>query len=211
MNIFSKKVLKEIPTLHHLSLLYLLSKYSLLLFTPVWIYFDVSSIVTQFQTNPVPSHVYFFLFLDGFCNFLQNIIAFTLLSMVTPLTYSVTNCTKRISIIGTSLITLKNPVGYTNVVGMLVAVFGVLYYNKVKYDENQLKKLPQYIRMNDSDLKYDNLLTRNVIKTNGIKSNGHVNGFNHSNGYKNGYSNGYNKNHQFESATVNTPSYVNIY
>lgn len=123
MNIFSKKVLKEIPTLHHLSLLYILSKYSLILFTPVWIYFDFITIVSQFKTNPVPSHVYLLLLLDGGFNYLQNVIAFTLLSMVTPLTYSVTNCTKRISIIISSLITLKNPVGYTNIVGMLLGMF----------------------------------------------------------------------------------------
>jgi len=200
MNIFSKKVLKDIPTLHHLSLLYILSKYSLLLFTPIWIYFDFITIVSQLKTNPVPSQVYVLLFLDGFCNYLQNIIAFTILSMVTPLTYSVTNCTKRISIIISSLITLKNPVGFTNIIGMLLAVFGVLYYNTVRYYENQTKKLPQFI---NNDLKYDNLLSRNLIKT----TNGYANGFTKT-GLKNGYSNGYTS---YKNGLTNSPTYVNIY
>lgn len=125
MQIFSKKVLREIPTLHHLSLLFILSKYSLFLFTPVWIYFDFITIISQMKTNPVPSQVYFFLFLDGLFNYVQNIIAFTLLSMVTPLTYSVTNCTKRISIIISSLITLRNPVSCF--VLFLVLLFIVLF------------------------------------------------------------------------------------
>jgi len=200
MNIFGKKVLKDIPTLHHLSLLYILSKYSLLLFTPIWIYFDFITIVSQLKTNPVPSQVYVLLFLDGFCNYLQNIIAFTILSMVTPLTYSVTNCTKRISIIISSLITLKNPVGFTNIIGMLLAVFGVLYYNTVRYYENQTKKLPQFI---NNDLKYDNLLSRNLIKT----TNGYANGFTKT-GLKNGYSNGYTS---YKNGLTNSPTYVNIY
>lgn len=68
----------------------------------------------------------------------------------------------------------------------------MFYFNSlVKYDENQAKKLPQYVKMqNGIDLKYDNLLTRNVIKTNGHVNGSNMNGF--ANGYKNGYKNGYN-------------------
>lgn len=73
------------------------------------------------------------LFLDGVLNWLQNIIAFSVLHLVTPLTYAIANCSKRIFVIGLSLFILGNPVTAMNIVGMLTAIFGVLYYNKVNF------------------------------------------------------------------------------
>lgn len=75
----------------------------------------------------------FLLLLDGFFNMLHNIFAFTVIAMVAPLSYAVCNATKRIVIIGASLVFLRNPVTTANIIGMVVAVFGVLLYNKVKY------------------------------------------------------------------------------
>jgi solute carrier family 35 protein E1 len=202
MNIFSKKVLKEIPGLHHLTLLFTLSKFSLIMFLPVWFYFDFITIFGQFNT--IPSHVYLYLFLDGFCCFMQNIIAFTILSLVTPLTYSVCNCTKRISVIISSLITLRNPITITNVLGMSIATLGVFFYNKVKYEETQRMKLPVKISSDNNTIRYENALFRNPM----LRSNGFTSTYqapNENATKTNGYSNGY------VARGHNEQTYVNIY
>ena len=53
---------------------------------------------------------------------------------------------KRIFVIVTSILTLRNPVTVYNFVGMMLACFGVLYYNQVKRSiQRELKKKIVYM------------------------------------------------------------------
>ncbi|CAG0881095.1 unnamed protein product, partial [Darwinula stevensoni] len=129
--------------IHHLRLLQLLGQLALLMFLPLWLLSDCRTILSDssiFEGNF--QETILLLFMDGFLNWLQNIIAFSVLSLVTPLSYAVANASKRICIISISLLTLRNPVTPLNIFGMMLAIIGVFLYNKVqaKYDAHRQAK-----------------------------------------------------------------------
>lgn len=89
MNIFSKKVLKD-TGMHHLRLLCTLGRISCLMFLPIWAIFDLRRVAESLSDeNSVSSSIVFLLVVDGITTWLQNILAFTILKLVAPLTYAV--------------------------------------------------------------------------------------------------------------------------
>merc|ERR1711957_908254 len=115
-NIYSKKVLKE-TRMHHLRLLYLISRSAFAMLLPVWLIFDVRVMGSDEKlaaTHANPLFTFILLLLSGCIMFGQNIVAFTVISLLTPLSYAVANAAKRTFVIIFSLVTLKNPVTYVN-------------------------------------------------------------------------------------------------
>ncbi|XP_045584922.1 solute carrier family 35 member E1 homolog isoform X2 [Procambarus clarkii] len=143
--LFGEKQTTKVLTdtgIHHLRLLHLLGCLALFMFLPVWVFTDGLSIFYDdtLLLRRDPGETIILLLVDGGLNWLQNFVAFTILNFVTPLTYAVANATKRISVITISLLLLRNPITLANIVGMFLAIIGVLGYNKAKYDANQAKK-----------------------------------------------------------------------
>ena len=151
MTIFTKKITEDVG-IHTLRLLLILGQLSAAMFFPVWLLLDLPEIMRHHSgpgdspadsgrgedTSTIP--ILMLLIVDGIFHWLQNILAFTLMKLVNPLTYSVANVTKRIAVISGSIFMMKNEVTLMNVLGMSTAVGGVFMYNMVKYHEKVAKE-----------------------------------------------------------------------
>lgn len=140
-NIYSKKCMRD-THIHHLRLLLVLSQLCCVFLFPVWMYTDVWDIITTLHKVKHLGWLLFALPVDGVLTFGQNIVAFSMISAVSPVSYSVANATKRIVIISVSLMLLRNPVTPWNVCGMVTAISGVALYNKAKLDSMKKGQAP---------------------------------------------------------------------
>lgn len=154
ITVYSKKALKD-TGMHHLRLLHKLGSMAAIMFLPIWLLVDAPKIPGELNTDVIT-----LLVIDGALHWMQNLLAFTLLKLVTPLTYAVANVTKRIAVITVSLLLLKNPVTWTNMGGMMMAILGVFCYNRAKYRENlEMKTLPTSLPKKQAPSLWDNHLT----------------------------------------------------
>ncbi|XP_001637221.2 solute carrier family 35 member E1 [Nematostella vectensis] len=149
-NIFTKKMMRELH-ISHLRLLSILARIATVILLPIWALYDLRKILTYSDLSE--ENILWLLVvitINGFLNFVQNMVAFTVLSLITPLSYSVATASKRILVISVSLFMLRNPVTIYNFLGMLMAIFGVFIYNKAKYDAN---RAAHHLPMHNKDTK----------------------------------------------------------
>lgn len=152
LNVFSKKLLTTSFTA--ISLLHLITKISLMIFVPFYIMISIfykrEVIFLEFSFSLILPLI---LLLDGFLSFSQNILAFSLLSMCSPLTYSIANCSKRVAIISLSFLffSIQN-ITFVSMTGIFISLFGILCYNLAKHQEKNHRAKPTLISLDTNDV-----------------------------------------------------------
>lgn len=84
----------------------------------------------------------FLFIINGVSFHMQTLLAFTLMSYISPVTYSVCNTLKRALLIWFSVLIFQNQVGYMSAIGTFMVIFGVLFYNQARnIDRASIQKL----------------------------------------------------------------------
>jgi drug/metabolite transporter (DMT)-like permease len=100
---------------------------------PFWLFTDGSSLLDFTATYPTSRLVILFI-LNGASHFAQNLLAFNILSLVSPVTYSIASLVKRIFVISASIIYFGDSVSFLQGCGISMTFFGLYLYNEAKRD-----------------------------------------------------------------------------
>ncbi|KAL1914659.1 uncharacterized protein VTP21DRAFT_8070 [Calcarisporiella thermophila] len=149
-NIFSKKLLfkeqsKEKKRLDKLNLLFYSSFMAFVLMMPLWFYSEGKHLIALWlrhtthvsitHNSPTSSgglSILFGFILNGISHFAQNVVAFNLLSLTSPVTYSIASLVKRIFVIVASIIWFGQVVSFTQACGILLTFVGLWMYQSAK-------------------------------------------------------------------------------
>ncbi|KAI8871720.1 TPT-domain-containing protein [Ramicandelaber brevisporus] len=102
---------------------------------------DTSAIVSAGSSDPNavdhharPMRLLWLLWLNGTTYFGQNVLAVSVLSISTAVTYSIASLLKRVFVIVAAFIWFWQPVGFVQGVGVVLAFIGLYLYDKAKGD-----------------------------------------------------------------------------
>jgi len=162
-NIFSKKLFQD-GILDELNLLYYSSLFAFLFMIPLWGFEEGMHLFFEFE-GPVPFHILLLFLANGITHFGQNIFAFTILTLVSPVGYSIGSLLKRVFIIVTSIIWFQTPVTTVNIMGTALTFIGLWMYTRAKDGQKHAdpilptteKQAKQTLQRRDSEmvLTYD--------------------------------------------------------
>ncbi|QSZ32675.1 hypothetical protein DSL72_002254 [Monilinia vaccinii-corymbosi] len=153
-NIFSKQLFNEAAIaeaagqprtnkLDKLNLLCYSSGLAFLVTSPIWFWSEGITLLGDFFHDgslDLSSHPEAFdhgrlaleFVFNGTFHFAQNIIAFVLLSMVSPVTYSVASLIKRVFVVVIAIIWFQNPTTKIQGLGIALTFFGLYLYDRTK-------------------------------------------------------------------------------
>jgi solute carrier family 35 protein E1 len=157
-NIFFKKIMpshtspsRETATqrLDKINLLLYSSGTAFLLMVPLWMFYDLPSIMS---TTPVTlksgakSHnIPLYFFMNGTVHFGQNILAFAILQSTSPVTYSIASLIKRVAVIVIAIIWFNQQVHPVQAMGICMTFVGLWMYNSAKESVEKGEKKMQRV------------------------------------------------------------------
>lgn len=143
-NIFSKKLLRkgersEGEKMDKINILFYSSGCSIVLMIPMALYYDGSSLLFRPSWNASEAYPYdrrtfvlSWLLCNGLVHFAQNILAFNVLSMVSPVTYSIASLLKRVFVIVLAILWFRQSVTRLQWFGIGLTFYGLWMYNDSK-------------------------------------------------------------------------------
>jgi solute carrier family 35, member E1 len=157
-NIFSKKLFNEASRveldlqpggrrrLDKLNLLCYCSGLALVLTLPIWFMSEGYPLIQEFVHDGVITlsgqegsldhgALCFEFFFNGLSHFAQNILAFVLLSVISPVSYSVASLIKRVFVITVAIIWFGNSTTPTQAFGIALTFLGLYLYDRNSHDD----------------------------------------------------------------------------
>ncbi|ROT39348.1 TPT-domain-containing protein [Sodiomyces alkalinus F11] len=170
-NIFSKRLFNEAAKaeaagmsarsrkLDKLNLLCYSSGMAFVLTLPIWFWSEGVGIVQRLlRASPAEPAAGFDhgrlaleFFFNGTCHFGQNILAFSLLSIVSPVTYSVASLIKRVFVIVIAIIWFRNPTTMAQGVGIALTFLGLYLYDRT-HDRDKADRKAQLMEIKEEPL-----------------------------------------------------------
>ncbi|XP_002960055.2 glucose-6-phosphate/phosphate translocator 1, chloroplastic [Selaginella moellendorffii] len=135
-NIFSKKGMKAGKAVGGLNYYACLSIMSLLLLTPFAIAMEGPQLWVSGWQNAVHNvgpHFIWWVVAQSVFYHLYNQVSYMSLDEISPLTFSIGNTMKRVSVIVSSIIIFRTPVQLINGVGAAIAILGTFLYSQAKH------------------------------------------------------------------------------
>jgi len=157
-NIFFKKIMpshtspsRETATqkLDKINLLLYSSGMAFLIMIPLWMFYDLPSIMsgtsTPLKSGAKPHSIPLYFFMNGTVHFGQNILAFSILQSTSPVTYSIASLIKRVAVIIIAIMWFNQPVHPVQAMGICLTFVGLWMYNSAKESVERGEKKMQRV------------------------------------------------------------------
>ena len=132
--------------LDKINLLFYSSSMAFAFMIPLWLYSDFFPILadssrrTAAGADPRGRRVAYYLFLNGTSHFAQNVLAFTILSSTSPVTYSIASLVKRIVVILMAIVWFGQSVHPVQAMGIALTFVGLYMYQNAKGEVEKMEK-----------------------------------------------------------------------